>query len=162
MRNRHIDGLIGCAELLLIASSFPWRIARRRLATLVIVLMTLALVTRALAAPVIHLHDAMVPALPAAIAAAQSEKDDCVHDADSAMSAASMTHSADHSHAPDSPITTHGKACDTNGACCGPLALNETALVGGAASPTPEPARLLMSDGIAPESPHRPPSPLLA
>jgi hypothetical protein len=134
----------------------------RRVITLVVFVMTWALMARAIAAPVLHLHEATAPAMPSVIAALDAGLDDCAHDGDSAMSAAPMSQSTGHSHAPDSPISSHGKACDTNGACCGPLALSETARVVGAPSPVPAPARLVLSTGIAPESPHRPPSPQLA
>jgi hypothetical protein len=142
-----------------------WRSWRRRrvVSALIVALMTLALVTRAIAAPVLHLHDALEPtASTMTVAHAEAEHDDCVHDMDSTAADQQAAPSAKHSHGADSPLLSHGKACDNNGACCGPLALSDTSLQVFASLPVPEPASLLLSAGVRPASPDRPPSPLLA
>ncbi len=130
---------------------------------LVIILMTLALTTRAIAAPVIHLHDAMEPTVPAAIVApVEAKHADAAHDMDDAAADRQIAQSATHSHGADSPMTSHAKACDSNGACCGPLALSEASGAVFAPLPVPEPVALPLSAGVRPASPDRPPSPLLA
>lgn len=142
-----------------------WRSLRRRraISALVIALMTLALVTRAIAAPVIHLHDALEPTAPA-MTVAQPEADpaDRAHDMNGAVADQQAAPVVTHSHGADSPMTSHGKACDSNGACCGPLALNDASVQVFASLPVPEPVALLLSAGVRPASPDRPPSPLLA
>lgn len=145
--------------------SLLWRsLHRRRVVTaLLVALMTLALVTRAIAAPVLHLHDALEPTAPAAIVAqSEAEHVDCAHDMDGPAADQQAAPVATHSHGTDSPMTSHGKACDSNGACCGPLALSDASVQVFASLPVPEPAALLLSAGVRPASPDRPPSPPLA
>jgi hypothetical protein len=135
---------------------------RRTLTSLVMVLMALALITRALAAPVIHLHDVLAPETPVKVEPpGAAAHDDCPHDAQSAANA-DMGPDTAHKHGSDSPLSSHAKACDSSGACCGPLALSDTSGVELAAPFRPEPVRLLPSIGVTQGSPHRPPSPLLA
>jgi hypothetical protein len=125
--------------------------------------MTLALVTRAIAAPVLHLHDALEPTAPAmTVMQAEAEHADCGHDMDGAVADQLAAPSATHTHGSDSPMTSHGKACDSNGACCGPLALSDASLQVFASLPVPEPVAFPISAGVRPASPDRPPSPLLA
>jgi hypothetical protein len=134
---------------------------RRAVSTLVIILMTLALTTRAIAAPVIHLHDAMEQAVPATVVSQpEAAHVDGAHDMDDADR--QIAQNAAHSHGTDSPITSHAKACDSNGACCGPLALSDASGAVFAPLPVPEPLALPLSAGVRPASPDRPPSPPLA
>jgi hypothetical protein len=142
---------------------------RRALASLVVLLMTFALVARTVAAPVIHLHDGAPPKslFLAALEAAQSEHDhsDCFDAAESVVDPESAAPYAGGSHhrGPDSPMKKgHGKVCDNSGACCGPLALTEASSGVFSLTPAPEPPSLGLSTGIKPDSPDRPPSPLLA
>lgn len=141
---------------------------RRALTSLVVVLMTFALVARTAAAPVIHLHggDPVKTSVPAAIEAAQFEHDhsNCFDETASAVdpeSASSYAGGSPH-RGSDSPTMGHGKICDNNGACCGPLALTEASSGVFSLTPAPDPALLGLSIGIKPASPDRPPSPLLA
>jgi hypothetical protein len=138
-------------------------VMRRTLASLVVVLMTLALVTRAIAAPLLHLHEALEPTVPAAIVAqSEAEHADCAQDMDGAAADQQAAPAITHSHGADSPMTSHAKACDSNGACCGPLALNDASVPVLTSLPAPEPVALPLSAGVRPASPDRPPSPLLA
>ena len=136
---------------------------RRAVSTLVIILMTLALAMRAIAAPALHLHDALEPMVPATtVAQSGAEHADSGHDMDGAAADQQIAPSAAHSHGADSPMTSHSKACDSNGACCGPLAFSDESAAVFASLPVPEPVALLLSAGVRPASPDRPPSPLLA
>jgi hypothetical protein len=93
---------------------------------------------------------------------AEAGQGGCAHDMDSAAADHEAAPGVQHSHGADSPMKSHGKACDSNGACCGPLALSDASAPIFAPLPVPEPVALPLSAGVRPASADRPPSPLLA
>lgn len=138
---------------------------RRVLTSLLVLMMTFALVARGVAAPIMHLHpDVPAPMAPVSVShhahdhaeCAEDEAGDAVHD----DGAAAHTH-AGHTGDKRAPVG-HGKVCDSNGACCGPLVLSEASdgLYGLVA--LPEPSQIAASAGVKPTLPDRPPSPPIA
>lgn len=134
---------------------------RRALASLLVFVMTFALVARGVAAPLMHLHpDVPSPAAPVSVSHQAHDHADCaeaeISDAVDDDGAAAHTH-AGQTNDKGTPLD-HGKACDSNGACCGPLVLSEASdglygIVG-----LPEPSRIAASAGVTPLNPVRPPS----
>jgi hypothetical protein len=139
---------------------------RRALASLLVFLMTFALVTRGVAAPLMHLHpDMPAPMAPASAAHHAHDHADCdeaeVSDAvDAQDGVAAHTH-AGHPKDKSTPVDP-SKVCDSNGACCGPLVLSEASdgVFGFVA--LPEPSRIAAGAGVKPLNPDRPPSPPIA
>jgi hypothetical protein len=126
---------------------------RRVLASLLVLLLTISVVARGVAAPLLHLH----PAQPAPVTAAAAHEHDHV---DCELSAAGETDDAQPSAASehDQAVPKHGKGCDTNGACCGPLALLAAAAIVGAAQAAAQPCHMSVGTGVTPDNPDRPPS----
>ena len=139
---------------------------RRALASLLVLVMTFALVARGVAAPLMHLHpDAPVPAAPVSVAHHAHDHADCSEaeisdaaDSDGGVAAHTHTGHAKHESAPPD----HGKACDSNGACCGPVVLSETYDGPLGLVAPPQPSQLAVSAGVKPHNPDRPPSPSIA
>ena len=139
---------------------------RRALASLLVLVMTFALVARGVAAPLMHLHpDAPVPTAPVnvahhALGHAECGEAEISDAADSEDTVAAHTHTG---HTKDqSKPSDHGKVCDSNGACCGPLVLSETSDGPLGLVALPEPSLISVSAGVKPLNPDRPPSPSIA
>jgi hypothetical protein len=136
---------------------------RRILTSGLAALITLAFLTRAMAAPVLHLHDALDMATFAPVAeSAAHAHEGCESEMTSADAASEAQQGGAHSHGSGSPAKSQAKVCDTNGACCGPLATSDPAGMPLVFAPKPISTVIPISGGVEPESPHRPPSPVLA
>lgn len=137
---------------------------RRVLVSLLVFLMTFALVARGVAAPLMHLQPEMPGPAPAAMSQQDHDHADCgevaADDTDAAASAAAHTH-AGHAKDKSTPLD-HGKVCDSNGACCGPLVLSESCDGVFGLVALPEPSQIAVSAGVKPLNPDRPPSPSIA
>ena len=136
---------------------------RRALASLLVLVMTFALVARGVAAPLMHLHPDM-PAQSAPVSVAHHEHADC-GEAEVGDAAAHDDRVPAHTHAghtDDKGQLDHGKSCDSNGACCGPVVLSESAIGVFGHVALPDPSRLAVSTGVKPTDPGRPPSPSIA
>jgi hypothetical protein len=138
---------------------------RRVLASLLVFLLTFALVARGVAAPLMHLHpDAPMPA-PAAMSQQDHDHTDCgevVLDDGAGATDGALAHThTDHTKDKSAPLD-HGKACDANGACCGPLALSESPESVFGLAAIPQPSLIAVSTGVKPLNPDRPPSPPIA
>jgi len=139
---------------------------RRSLASLLVILMTFALVARGVAAPLIHLHqDVPAPAAASSISHHAHADGDCngTHLSDAADVAGCAGAHTDVGHAKDknAPIK-HNSVCAANGACCGSLALSETFRGALGLDALLEPAQTIVRAGVKPTNPDRPPSPRLA
>jgi len=134
---------------------------RRVLASLLVFVMTFALVVRGVAAPLMHLHPDM-PAPTAAVSVQAHDHADC---GEATPSDAVDDSVAAHMHADPTKDKTpfdHGKVCDGNGACCGPLVLSDSSDGVFGLVPLPEPLHIAVGAGIKPLDPDRPPSPSIA
>jgi hypothetical protein len=138
---------------------------RKALASLLVLVMTFALVARGVAAPLMHLHpDVPTPMAPVSMSHHAHDHADCtedeVGDAVGDDGAAAHTH-AGHTNGKGTPFD-HGKVCASNGACCGPLVLSEASdgLCGLVA--LPEASQIAAGAGVKPLNPYRPPSPAIA
>ena len=140
---------------------------RKALASALVILMVLALVTRGVAAPLIHLQSEMpAPAQAASFVHHKHAHADCeggemdVANAADVEAGPAVSHGgqAKHGHQP----LKHSKVCDANGACCGALALSDTSEGAPGFDSSPDPARNIVSAGVKPTNPDRPPSPPLA
>lgn len=139
---------------------------QRGLASLIVILMTFALVARGMAAPMIHMdvHGVPVQAAPVAVmhgAHAASDADRTEIDGAPHMIAGATAHSHDAhgQHDPGAPAKKSSKICDENGACCGSLAMSEPFLAGMVALPASlEPRRVAAAIGVEPVCPNRPPN----
>jgi hypothetical protein len=134
---------------------------RRALASLLVFVLTFVLVARGVAAPLMHLHPGVpAPATPVSVSHQAHDHADCaeaqVSRAVDDDGAAAHTR-AGHTDGKGVPVD-HGKACDSNGACCGQLVLSEASdgLYGLVA--LPEPSQIAASAGVKPLNPDRPPS----
>lgn len=143
---------------------------RRVLASLLILLMTFPLVARGVAAPLMHMHpDELAQAAHTGAASHAHDHADRGEietgaGADTQDSVAAHTdagHSKDNSKDQGQPLQ-HGKVCDSNGACCGYLALSEASEGLFGLEALPGSWQTLISAGVKPTNPVRPPSPLLA
>jgi hypothetical protein len=134
---------------------------RRVLASLLVFLMTFALVVRGVAAPLMHLHpESPAPTLHAA-ASQEHQYADC-HDTEGSVGdSASLPHGHDRGDQ-QKDRSTHGKACDANGACCGYLVIPDAFAVPSGIVAVPEQSLRVIGAGIKPTNPDRPPSPPLA
>jgi hypothetical protein len=131
---------------------------RRVLASLFVFLMTFALVARGVAAPLMHLHSEQAAPI-AASAGHQYDHVDCDElRPDVAADHAHPAHSGGRRH--DAPAQSKG--CDTNGACCGPVALMASVAIVVVVQSTPQLYKVAAATGVTPDSPDRPPSPPLA
>lgn len=139
---------------------------RRVIASLLVLVMTFALVARGVAAPLMHLNpDAPVPTAPVSVAQHTHDHADCgepevSNAADRNDSVAAHTH-AGKTKEKGAPLA-HGKVCDSNGACCGPLVLSEASDGVFGLMALPEPSQIAGSAGVKPLNPDRPPSPSIA
>lgn len=139
---------------------------RRALASLVVLVMTFALVSRGVAAPLMHLHpDMPAPAAPVSVSHPGHDHVDC-DETEMSDAAATEDRVVAHTHAghakDKSPPIKHGKVCDANAACCGPLALSEASDGVFRVEGLLEPWQTALSAGVKPTNPDRPPSLLLA
>jgi hypothetical protein len=138
----------------------------RVLASLLVFLMTVALVARGVAAPLMHLHtDVPVSSTPITVAHDEPDHADCeeiaIEDGAGAVGGALAHSHASHSKGKSAPVD-HGKVCDTNGACCGPLVLSKSPDGVFGLVARPEPSQTAVSAGVKPLDPDRPPSPPIA
>jgi hypothetical protein len=138
---------------------------RRALASLLVFVMTFALVARGVAAPLMHLHpDVPGPTAPLSAAQHAHNHADCgeAEVSDAADHDGGIAPHAHRGHAKDKSMPfDHGKVCDSNGSCCGPLVLSEASVGVFGLVAVPEPSLIAIGAGVKPSNPDRPPVPRL-